>query len=319
MSVRNAGSLAVVVASWQPLDSLAACLRALSVAAGSSAVDVIVVRAVRDAAERDAFQRVVGGHRGARAVEAEAGSDVAELRALGTRAASAEFVAWIEDQCRPPAGWCEAAVELAGRWGAVGGVISNLSRGSLVDRAAYFAEYGAQAPLARGEDVRSEAPSGANAAYRREPLLSALEDFPGTAPWEEPLHAALARRGIRPVTAARLTLGQERRVGLATALRERFHHGRLYAAERLARAPGGGAGLRLRRAIVAPLIPAALLLRTGSRAWRADPQHRRDFFLAAPLCLVLFGAWAAGELLGYAAAASPPGAGRAAAKSLPLS
>ncbi|MEP7132730.1 MAG: hypothetical protein ABI914_06165, partial [Acidobacteriota bacterium] len=81
-------------------------------------------------------------------------------------------------------------------------------------------------------------------------------------------------------------------------LRQRFHYGRGYAADRVR---GRGVPVRILFALASPLLPALLLRRLGAAAARS--RRGRDFLRALPWTLALTVAWSFGEFAGYVSGA----------------
>ncbi len=134
--------------------------------------------------------------------------------------------------------------------------------------------------------------TGANVAYHRS-VVAEVAAWASQGCWENVIHERLyaAGRRFRLVPAARIRQNQSYR--LTAFCRDRFEHGRDYAATR-----GRGLPLWRRAALVAatPLLPALLAARI---ARLTDPEERREFGRALPATLTFLAAWCAGEAAGY--------------------
>ena len=223
-----------------------------------------------------------------------------ELRARGLNVARGQIVALLEDHAVPDARWCASIVRAHqttfAEYAAVGGPLENG-----VDRplnwAVYFCDF------ARYQDPVPEGPSlfasDANVSYKVS-VLRAIAPVWRDVFHETAVNAALLARGEKIGLSRGVRVAQHRSdLRLAQALRERFIWGRSYAASRpTAVAPAA----RARHAAVTPLLPFALTFRVAASVLRKR-RHVSELARALPLVVMLFAAWALGELAGYCAPA----------------
>ena len=87
---------------------------------------------------------------------------------------------------------------------------------------------------------------------------------------------------------------QNQRYEVAPFCRDRFRHGLDYARVRLREQAGVS---RWGRAITSPILPFVLARRV---AVAVKPEDKGAFARALPLTLLFLGAWALGEMVGYA-------------------
>lgn len=223
----------------------------------------------------------------------EGEQSVPRLRWAALPETRGEVIACIEARCVPAPEWCErllAAHEAFPDVPAIGGSVGIALPAVAFDLGLYFSEYGLFCPPAvEGETDKL---SGANFSCKR----AALEESRGlldAGAWETLLFERWRRQGktLRLCAAAVVF---ENTMSLATALRQRFHYGQGYAADRVAGAP---AIRRLLYAAASPLLPPLLTWRAGRRAL-ATP-WRGAFLRGLPWLLLLNASWAAGELAGY--------------------
>ncbi|MCS6953510.1 MAG: hypothetical protein RMK57_15375 [Bryobacterales bacterium] len=216
-----------------------------------------------------------------------------ELRARGLAAARGEIVCLIEDHARPREDWCAAIVrahqkDVAG----VGGAIEN-GLSTTLSWAVYFSDFAAyQNPVPDGETGMI---SDANSSYKR----AALEETREV--WREAfnqvaVNQALLARGRKLAISSEIVVYQQRvRLGLWSALLERFIWGRHFGASRTQWVP---ASRRIVYFLLSPLLPAVLMARMARTTW-ARRRNRGAFLRALPLTLLLTCAWSLGEAAGY--------------------
>lgn len=289
--------LSVVVASRQERKVLDACLASLLPQCAAHGAELIVARGGTIGEIETAYPSVIF-------VEAPEGAALPALRAAGMAVADGDVVALTEDHCVASPDWL-AQMLMAHRAGAdvVGGAMENARGERALDWAAYFAEYGSYInPADAGAPQHVTA---ANVAYGRtvlgDVIAAAREGH-----WEKVAHDRLAARG-RAVAFLRTAAVYENishRFG--DFCRDRFAHGRDYAAERLMEE---GAGRRWLYLAGAPLLPFVL---TGRVARAAGRRRLGPFIRALPLTFLFLGAWSAGEASGYlrgAPSADPAGRG----------
>jgi hypothetical protein len=175
----------------------------------------------------------------------------------------------------------------------LGGSMGNAKRDRPTDCGAFFSEYGFFG--AHRSHTAAGAPplvTGANVAYHRS-VVAEVAAWARNGSWENVIHDRLHATGhrFRLVPAARIRQNQSYR--LAAFCRDRFEHGRDYAATR-----ARGLPLWRRAALAAgtPLLPALL---TARIARIADPEERQEFRRALPATLTFLAAWSIGEAAGY--------------------
>jgi hypothetical protein len=216
-----------------------------------------------------------------------------ELRARALLAASGEIVALTEDHGRPDPQWCANIVKAYqdAYWG-VGGAIEN-AVDRLLNWAVYFCDFGMyQNPVSAGPTTMI---SDVNASYRRE-ALEAIRPV-----WERSfnqvvVNRAILERGGRLGIFPDIVVRQHREgLTFGEAVAERYIWGRSFAAARCAWI---GAGERILRAALAPLLPAVLVARMAANVLRKG-RLRKKFAAALPLILILEASWSIGELAGY--------------------
>jgi glycosyltransferase involved in cell wall biosynthesis len=219
---------------------------------------------------------------------------VPELRAAGIFAASAPYVAVIEDHCLIRNGWARDIVE-AHRAGAsvVGGPIRNAAP-RIRDWAAFLFEYsGYLEPAAEGATL--DLP-GMNVSYD-ERAIGAIDDLLRAGKWESWLHERLLARGFVLYRKPSAVIEHAKDFGIREFSSQRFHYARAYAAMRGADL---GGPKRLVYALGSPAIVPLLLARVARNVFGRKTARGR-FAVSLPLLLLYCSITAIGEAAGYLA------------------
>lgn len=277
--------LSVVVASVNGLPYLVDCLEALE--RNAPGAEVIV------ADSTDARTRTVVAERFPRVqlLSFDEPKTVPELRAAGIFAATAPYVAVIEDHCNVRPGWAERLLD-AHRAGhpVVGGSIHNAADERVRDWAAFLCEYsGYMEPASAG--AVADLP-GMNVSYDRA-ALQAIDDLLREGRWEGWLHARLLERGFELWSEPEAKLDHAKDFGFREFLSQRYHYSRAYAGMR-------NPELGWRRALYvfgSPLLVPLMYRRVAQNVLRRR-RHRRELALATPLILLYTVVWAGGEAIG---------------------
>jgi GT2 family glycosyltransferase len=279
-------ALTIVVASVNGFPYLGKCLDALVERAPES--EVIVA----DSTDEETRRKVGEGWSRVRLLSFPEVKTVPELRAAGAFAASAPFVAMIEDHCVVPDRWAASILD-AHRHGheVVGGPIRNVATRRLRDWAAFLFEYSAFIePAPRGPVVEL---TGMNVSYGRH-AIEAVRDLLQEGKWESWLHSRLREQGYELYCEPEAVIAHDKEFGIAEFVSQRFHYSRAHAAMR-------NPELGRRRVVYAvgsPLLVPLLYWRVARNVFRRR-RHRREFLLGTPLLLVYVTVTAVGEALGY--------------------
>ena len=265
------------------------CLEALDAQRADCEVEVLVVdrcgSLVRDAVRRD-FPWV-------RLLDADPGTTIPALRARAFAAAAGDYVAVIEDHVIVPAGWARRLLDAAREAEqVVGGAVENAATDRVVDWAAFLCEYShCILPLPAGE---AEWLTGNNVVYPRA-LLARYSELLASGAWENQLHDALRRDGVRLECRPDIRVGHKKHYTVGEYLEQRYLYARSYAGARVAGAP---MARRLAYGVGAFALPPILFYRTVSRVL-AKRRHRAELVRSLPLLALFVTSWAAGEVVGY--------------------
>ena len=283
-------AVSIVVIGYAPASLLLNCVSALqSQVAGRSNVEVIVVAPkTHQGTALGPIHAVVPEFLW---LEAPPAYNVARMRGLGIARSRAPIIAMIEGDCMPSANWVARVLE-GGAGSAIGGAVEPAAFSRGIDWAAYFCEF---AKFMRPLPTRVHQLPGANVVYERavlpEPAHLESEGF-----YETFVNASVGGRHTLAYDAD-LVVVNHRRWSIRGALRTRFHHGRGYAALRVANRSLGG---RLPFMATSFVLPWVLSARVMGEIWR-----RRRFVIRSiivlPWIVALSVTWSVGELLGYGA------------------
>ena len=221
-----------------------------------------------------------------------AAATVPELRAAGIFAASAPFVALIEDHCLVQEGWA-GRILAAHRAGheVVGGPIRNAATLRIRDRAAFLCEYSEHMePVPRGP---SRALPGMNVSYGRR-AIEAIQGLLREGRWETWLHARLQSEGFVLHADPDIVVAHDKSFGVREFVSQRFHYSRSYAGMRN---PELG-WKRLFYAAGSPMLVPLLFGRITRNV--VGRGCRRQLLAPAPLIFLYLVVWAFGEAVGYA-------------------
>jgi hypothetical protein len=227
----------------------------------------------------------------ARVIEFDEPTSVPALRAAGVAAATAPYVAVIEDHCVVRNGWASELLgsHRAGR-SVVGGPIRNGST-RIRDWAGFLFEYSPyMEPIAPG--AAADLP-GMNVSYDRK-AIAEIDDLLRQGKWEGWLHARLRSRGFELYLDDDAVIHHVKDFGFWEFVAQRFHYSRAFAGMR-------NADLGARRflyALAAPAIAPLLYFRIARNVLRRR-RNRRELLLATPLLIVYTVVTAVGEGIGF--------------------
>jgi Glycosyl transferase family 2 len=280
--------LSVVVASVNGFPYIGACLDALRRWAPEA--EVIVA----DWTNQETRDRIRHDWPEVKLISYEEPTAVPALRAAGIAAASAPYVAVIEDHCIVREGWSQRllAAHRAGH-SVVGGSVRNGATDRVRDWAAFFCEYTEHMEPAPGGEVQSL--PGMNVSYDRR-AIAAMEEQLRRGLWESWLHPHLQASGFTLWSDPAAVLEHVRDFDFRTFAAQRWHFARSYAGMRN---PELGRK-RVLYAAAAPALVPLISYRLVRNVFRRR-RHLKEFALAAPLVLVYIAIWSAGEAVGYAA------------------
>lgn len=284
--------LSVVIPSVSGEAALMECLDALRAnATAGIALEILVVDRCGESLRsqvRNRYHDVV--------IEAVSpATTIPRMREIAMRRASADAVAVIEDHVMVPRGWAGQMLEaLAEGADVVGGSIDNGATERTSDWAAFLCEYSHVLPSLRSRPTATI--PGNNVAYRRSvlerywPALSAGR-------WEDHLHSEMRRHGVVMTCRPEICVRHKMPFRVREYLTQRYLYARAYAGSRSATM---SAVRRTAYAAGALALPPVLLVRIIGRVV-GRRRHYAELLRSLPLLALFVCAWAAGEVVGYAA------------------
>ena len=225
------------------------------------------------------------------------GESVLALRAIGYPLARAPVVAVSEDHTRVTPGWAAALLECHAQnpaAAAIGGIVDIGATRSYTEWAAFLCGHDRElAPLGRARRVGLI--GGTNVSYKRH-VLDRLRPLTGVGVNDAVFQRELARGGATLLVDDRFSCEHEQHLTFREATLRLYHSGRMGAGGRRQRLRP----MELARVAITPLSPLLLAARLG--VWVLQRGRLRARYLyELPAILWLYGARAAGEIIGYAA------------------
>ena len=278
--------LSVVVASVNGMPYLGACLEALE--RHSPQAEVIVADWTDEPTRRTVAERFPS----VKLLSFDEPMTVPELRAAGIFAATAPYVAVIEDHCNVTSGWSARIAAAHGKGLAVvGGPVRNVKTQRVRDWAAFLCEYSNYLEPAPSGPVKDL--PGMNVSYDRS-ALRAIDDLLREGHWESWLHPRLLERGFELYCLPDAPIEHAKDFDFVEFASQRYHYARSFAGTR-------NRQLGTRRALYAlgtPLLVPLTVWRVGRNVARRR-RFMGAFLRSLPLILTYATVWAAGETVGY--------------------
>ena len=222
---------------------------------------------------------------------------IPRLRWRGFLESTGDVVANLESWMVPGAGWVEAlreAHEEQVSAPVIGGPVGFDVDGdsSVFQWGDFFYEYGRH--MSPVDDGVAEELTGANCSYKRA-ALEECEDLLEHGAWDSALHERFKKQGTSLWRAGPATADYRGEPRFSQMIRQRFHYGRWFAAERNRQL---GFAERLARCLTSPLVPWILLRRLW-RSLRGKPDARYQLARSAGWVVFSYSLWSLGEACGY--------------------
>ncbi len=293
----GAPTLSVVVVSFNRASLLERCLMALERQTVRDGIEVLVVEG--PSAGQGGTDDLKRRFPWMRWVSERQGQTVPQLRSLGIAQSRGEVVALLEDDCVAPEAWCYALLNAhRAPCGAIGGAIEPGGYGRVFDWAMYFFEYARfMQPVPAGP---THSLPGTNVSYKRAALAELAQEWAEAAEmcagfYEVFVHRALNQRGYSLGLDPALVVYNVNSWAPSEVLVSRFHHGRSFAAMRVAKRPFRA---RMPFLAIAMLLPLIQVIRIMKEVL-ARRRHIWKAGLALPWILLLSVSWSFGEFAGY--------------------
>jgi len=283
-------TVSVVIASIVGAPFIDDCLASVFAQKNAPSFEVIVV----DCRGAENVARLAKRFSDARFIQLGGRETVPQLRRIGVEQARGEIVAIIEEHCLASENWLAAlSSAFSPDYVSVGGPVDFHKDSRLRDWITYFIEYNSYLPPWADGDTFNV--GSANAAYRRETLLSNLALL-NAGYWEAALHPKLLAEGKKFRSVPSMVVYHRGPFDYFYYLRQRYLFSRAFSgARRTTISPAQ----RVAYLLAAPVIPALLLSRIGSRVF-AKRCYPSKFMLSLPLLIPAMASYVAGEWMGYA-------------------
>ena len=278
----------IIIASVNGLPFIAECLASLENQRGEIEAEIVVV----DCTDEKTRMHIASNFPSVRLIELEGRPGIPEMRAIGMRAASGDYLVITEDHCIAPRNWLEeiSRAHNAG-YAVVGGGVENGSCSRLVDWAVFLCEYSSFMPPVEAGEVESVA--GNNVSYSRE-AISRVDENVRTDFWEYFLQAELKQQGVKFLSVPAVEIVHKKEFGFFYFLSQRFHYSRSFAAMRRKRSTIS------RQLMYLAYIPVSVVHLT----WRIitnvrrKGKYQRELLLSFPFLAMFMCSYAFGELVG---------------------
>lgn len=292
--------LSVVVVSFNGPVLLERCLSALERQTLKEGVEVLVVGRPEDPS--GTCEDLEQQFRQMQWVRPPIGSNVPQMRLVGMGRSRGEVIALLEDDCVPTDTWyAELLKAHQGDYAAIGGAVEPGQYTRRLDWAVYFHEYSRfMQPLPSEGEVHTL--PGTNVSYQRAALKQFStengldhEDHTAEGFYETFVHQELRRSGQLLKADPRLVVHNVNSWNCPQVLRSQFHHGRGFAAMRVA---GRSLAGRLPFLGLAAFLPCLQVFRLVTRVI-GRKRHTLKLAQAFPWIILISISWSLGELVGY--------------------
>lgn len=283
--------VSVLIGARGAVDCIEACLESLEREAAPANVEVIIATPNSDPTAsivemQFPWAEVV------RVDDRGGAPNLAALRAAALAHSRGAIVAFTDAHCKVKPGWVGAVRRaIAGGADVASGAVMNGTAKTIAGWTAFLFDYGEFLPPMSAGPAR--AMSGNNIAYRRE-MLGDPAEHRGEGLLKYFVNARLASEGRRMLCAPEMIVVFRRQISLARLIRERFHFGRCFAAQRIER---GVVKSRAAYRALAPILPALVIARLFARLL-ARRVLRPHVVRCAPALALVGASWGVGEAAG---------------------
>jgi hypothetical protein len=294
MDIEHPCQLSVIMVIHSDSKNSRMALRHLSAQTICDSMELIIIVTSKDVLNLAPHQ--LEGFYCHRIIELGTLNNCGEAKAAGVRAAKAPLVAFVEDHSYPATGCAETFVKAHGRSGvaAVGPLVLNANPSSAISWGCYLVFYGNWIkPLNRQKATHLP---GNQSCYKRDLLMEYGERLSEMLEAESVLHWDLLSKGFR------LHLEQEAVVYhlnfslIVPAIFEYYFASLVFAGNR---ARNWNSARKILYALGSPLLPVIRLSRILKDVYRSELEPRFFWRALVPMIIIL-GAGAIGEMLGYA-------------------
>ncbi|MEP6703308.1 MAG: glycosyltransferase [Acidobacteriota bacterium] len=278
----------IIIASVNGLPFITECLASLQNQRGDFETEIVVV----DSTDEKTRKEIALKFPAVKLIDLERRPGIPEMRAIGMREATGDYLVITEDHCIAPENWLEeiSRAHKAG-YAVVGGGVENGSCSRLIDWAVFLCEYsGFMPPIEAGE---VEFLAGNNVSYSRAAISQVDEDIRNDF-WEYFLQTELKQQGVRFLSVPAVEIIHKKEFGFFYFLAQRFHYSRSFAAMRKKRSTV------LRQLIYLAYVPVSVFHLTWRIVANVRQKRRygRELLLSFPFLAMFMCSYAFGELVG---------------------
>lgn len=278
----------VIIASVNGLPTIAECLDAIEKRHAAFDVEIIVIDATDDETAKyitENFPRV-------KLIKLNERRGIPEMRAIGLREATGDYLIVTEDHCIAPENWFEEFSKAHGAgYKVVGGAVENGSPARLIDWAVFLCEYSSfMPPISNGE---TEFVAGNNVSYERT-IIEQVDESIKNDFWEYFLQAEMRKKNVKFLSTTSIVVSHKKEFGFFYFLSQRFHYSRSFAAMRWKISTPLQ---KLSYLIYTPIAPLHLTWRIFKNVHKKKRNYR-EFFLSVPFLVLFMCSYAVGEFTG---------------------
>lgn len=278
----------IIIASVNGLPFITECLASLEKQRGDIEAEIVVV----DSTDEKTQEHIASKFPAVRLIRLDGRPGIPEMRSIGIKAATGDYLVITEDHCIAPENWLEEINRAhAAGYAVVGGGVENGSCSRLVDWAVFLCEYSSFMPPIEAGEV--EFLAGNNVSYSRAAIARVDEhvrnDF-----WEYFLQAELKQQGVKFLSVPAVEIVHKKEFGFFYFLAQRFHYSRSFAAMRRKRSTVS------RQLIYLAYMPVSVFHLTWRIVTnvRRKRKYRKELFLSFPFLAMFMCSYAFGELVG---------------------
>jgi glycosyltransferase involved in cell wall biosynthesis len=284
--------LSVVIASYNPGETIGLTLRSLERQTVHGCFEVIVV----DSSTDDRAEGIARRFPSVRVFRFQERKLPGDARNFGISKAKGNIIALLDADCEAAEDWVEKIIEAhQSPWPVIGGAIANGTRGGGVTWASYFCEFSQWMPRTARQWMEDVA--GANISYKKDVFEKYGVFIEGTYCSDTEFHWRVMKDGIRILFDPSLLVTHHSIDTLSRFLRHEKFHGKCFARVR-SKAFRFSFLKRFSYVMLSPFLPVRLF-------WKICVLNRKNriywysFLKSVPLLILGISSWSLGEVVGY--------------------
>lgn len=284
--------LSVIIASYNSIKTMEACLKSLENQTTDKGFEIIVVESSTDGTAELVEERFPE----VKLYRFSEKKFPGDARNFGISVAKGKIIAFIDADCAADRDWVDEILKAhQSSHLAIGGAIANGNPESYVGWAAYFCEFSQWMPNMHTKWLADVA--CANMSYKRKAFEKCGDFIEGTYCSDTDFHWRLRQIGYRLRFVPSILVSHHNIDNFGRFLRHERDHGRSFAQVRV-RSQNFSKLRRFIYVVLSFLIPLKLFLSTGLRNFK-NRIYLLPFLKASPLLVLGLISWSLGECLGY--------------------